>query len=271
MDAGVLHLYANPTMITIVFMKKIIAGIFGLLHLISFERLDEFFCLSNCLLAIHRHWRLSIRFQTSVTQLFPIFKSLFIMHGTTSPSSQGGQSAGHDTDDSRFTGYRWSYFASVSDDKLRLRVQKFIDSTNWDAVIEYASILWNGKICNLLPDIGLGYNHLVRIIEFQDDMRWIARLRMSSPSTSQARSSVDKQIMVNEYNTILLVRQKTKIPVPNIHAVELDTENNVKAQFMLMDCLRGNAGIDLSTEVPDLYKRRVFSKMAEIQVLRGVH
>ncbi|CAG7928737.1 unnamed protein product [Penicillium olsonii] len=170
------------------------------------------------------------------------------------------------SDDSSFTGYRWSYFASLTDQTLRSRVQDFIDTTNWEALIEYANRLRNGKICKLLPDIGLGYNHLVRIIEFQDDVRWIARLRMPPLSRTQARSSLNKQIMGNEYNTILLVKEKTKIPVPSVHAVELDTENIVKAQFMLMDCLRGNAGIDLGMEVPNFYKRCVFSKMAEIQV-----
>ncbi|KAJ6022354.1 hypothetical protein N7499_002882 [Penicillium canescens] len=170
------------------------------------------------------------------------------------------------SDDSCFTGYRWSYFASLTDETLRLRVQTFIDSINWDALIEYANRLRNGKICKLLANIGLGYNHLVRIIEFEDDVRWIARLRMPPLSRTQAGSNISKQIMGTEYNTILLVKQKTKIPVPNVHAVELDTENIVKAQFMLMDCLRGNVGIDLSMEVPSFYKRCVFSKMAEIQI-----
>ncbi|KAJ5837501.1 uncharacterized protein N7525_002689 [Penicillium rubens] len=171
------------------------------------------------------------------------------MPGPKSSSSQSGQNADHNTDDSSFAGYRWTYFASITNATLRLRVQNFIDSTNWDALIEYANRLRNGKICKLLPDIGLGYNHLVRIIEFQDDVRWIARLRMPPLSRAQARSSVNKQIMKNEYNTILLVKQKTKIPIPSVHAIELDAENIVKAQFMLMDCLRGNAGIDLSMEV----------------------
>lgn len=133
-----------------------------------------------------------------------------------------------------------------------------MDTTNWDALIEYANKLRNGMICKLLPDIGLGYNHLVRIIEFEDHVRWIARLRMPPLSRTQATSSLNKQIMENEYNTILLVKQKTSIPVPRVHAVELDTESIVQAQFMLMDCLRGNAGIDLSMEVPNIYKRCVF-------------
>ncbi|KAJ6092777.1 hypothetical protein N7486_008066 [Penicillium sp. IBT 16267x] len=164
------------------------------------------------------------------------------------------------------SGYRWSYFASLTDETLRLRVQTFTDSTNWDALIECANGLRNGKMCRLLADIGLGYNHMVRIIEFEDDVRWIARLRMPPLSGKQAGSNISKQIMGNEYNTILLVKRKTKIPVPSVHAVELNTENIVKAQFMLMDCLRGNVGMDLGMEIPNFYKRSVLTKMAEIQI-----
>lgn len=210
-------------------------------------------------------------FKNQYSRYFQFSRDFLIMPGPKSSSSQSGQNAYYNTDDTSFAGYRWSYFASTTDETLRLRVQNFIDSTNWDALIEYANRLRNGKICKLLPDIGLGYNHLVRIIEFQDDVRWIARLRMPPLSRTQARSSVNKQIMENEYNTILLVKQKTKISIPSVHAIELDTGNIVKAQFMLMDCLRGNAGIDLSMEVPNFYKRCVFSKMAEIQVLHSVH
>ncbi|KAJ5544074.1 hypothetical protein N7494_005353 [Penicillium frequentans] len=154
----------------------------------------------------------------------------------------------------------------MSDNTLRLRVQEFIGSTNWDALIEYASRVRGGKVCKLLADIGLGYNHVVRIIEFEDDVRWIARLRLPPVSKTQPGSKINQQIMRNEYNTILLVKQKTNIPVPRVHVAELDTENIVKAQFMLMDCLRGNVGIDLSMEVPNFYKRCVFLKMAEIQI-----
>lgn len=226
------------------------------------------------LLYSHRHLRLrttAIRFSNPSILNISNFQEFYSLCRVRKAFITSGQNADHNTDDSSFTGYRWSYFASLTDQTLRLKVQDLIDSTNWDALIEYANRLRNGKICKLLPDIGLGYNHLVRIIEFQDDVRWIARLRMPPLSRTQARSSVNKQIMGNEYNTILLVKQKTKIPVPSVHAVELGTENIVKAQFMLMDCLRGNAGIDLSMQIPNFYKRCVFSKMAEIQVLRSMH
>ena len=69
-----------------------------------------------------------------------------------------------------------------------------------------------------------------------------------------------------EHNAIQLVQRESSIPVPQIHAVELNPNCKVMAQFMLMDCLRGNVGMDLDMRVPANHKKHVFARMAEIQV-----
>lgn len=134
--------------------------------------------------------------------------------------------------------------------------------------------------CRLVPDtIGLGFNHMVRILEFDDDdkTRWVARLRMPGLLLStledgdcedQKGSDETRSIMGSEYTTIQLVRKETKIPVPKVHIFEdnLDGKGKVNAQFMLMDCLKGNAGIDLDMRIPPEYKADVFARMAEIHV-----
>ncbi|KAJ5082549.1 hypothetical protein N7532_011592 [Penicillium argentinense] len=69
--------------------------------------------------------------------------------------------------------------------------------------------------------------------------------------------------MSNEYKTILLVKQKTNILVPSVHAMELSPENAVNAHFMLMDFLRGNGGMDIGMEILNGNKNHVFGKIAE--------
>lgn len=49
-----------------------------------------------------------------------------------------------------FTGYRWSYFSSLTDKALWLRAQNSIESTNWNALIEYATIARGRKECTLI-------------------------------------------------------------------------------------------------------------------------
>lgn len=165
-----------------------------------------------------------------------------------------------------FTGYRWSYFPSLTDETLRLRAQQSLNSIDWTALIEYAAAARSGRECRLLPDIGLGFNHIVRIIEFDDNTRWIARLRMQPVSQGKDTMDTARSIMECEHNTIQLVQKESRIPVPQIHAVEFNPNCKVMAQFMLMDCLRGNVGMDLSMKVPPYHKKYVFSMMAQIQV-----
>jgi aminoglycoside phosphotransferase (APT) family kinase protein len=66
------------------------------------------------------------------------------------------------------------------------------------------------------------------------------------PPLAKSGSSEDalKSIMNFEFNAIPSVRQKTTIPVPQIHAFEVKSNCSMKAPFMLMDFLEGNVGMD---------------------------
>ncbi|KAH8655558.1 hypothetical protein BX600DRAFT_70107 [Xylariales sp. PMI_506] len=167
-----------------------------------------------------------------------------------------------------FSGYRWSYYHSL-EGQLRSRADSFLASVNWDALKKYASDKRNGAACKILPEIGLGYNHMVRILVFEDDIRWVARLRMppvenTDLSTDTENSSASKEKC--EYNAMTLVRQSTSIPVPSIHAIEAQTNINVNASFMLMDCIPGNIGMDLGMKIPPTYKQSFLRNLARIHV-----
>lgn len=55
---------------------------------------------------------------------------------------------------------------------------------NWLALLDHVAKKRNGINCMLLPDIDLGYNHMVRIIEFTDATRWVARPPFSWSSSN---------------------------------------------------------------------------------------
>ncbi|KAL4873120.1 hypothetical protein BDV12DRAFT_209107 [Aspergillus spectabilis] len=167
--------------------------------------------------------------------------------------------------ESSFTGYQWTYFSYLVDNSIRPRVQHFHNSVDWDALLKYATVARSGIDCKLLPDIGIGYNHMVRIIEFTDNIRWVARLRMPLPAKRESDSVLARIRMEREYNIIQLVRRETKIPTPEVHVLELESDS-VKAPFMLMDCLRGNVGMDLSMKIPPEHKLGVFTQMAAIHI-----
>jgi hypothetical protein len=165
-----------------------------------------------------------------------------------------------------FSGYQWNYFSSLPEGPLRSRVELFLASVNWPALLDHAAQERNGSHCMLLPDIGLGHNHMVRIVEFDDGTRWVARLRMPPLAQSAYDKDALRTIMNCEFNAISLVQRGTSIPVPRIHAMEVDNGCSVKAPFMLMDCLEGNVGMDLGMVIPPKYKPAFLSSLAKIHV-----
>lgn len=170
-----------------------------------------------------------------------------------------------------FAGYRWCYFSSLRDGPLKSRAQRFLESINWTSLIQCASAKRDGLHCQLLPDVGLGYNHLVRVIEFADDTRWVARLRMPPLTRNDNEAANACKIMKSEYKTISLIQRESQIPVPHVHLFEANPSRSIGAQFMLMDCLRGNVGMDLSMKIPPEHKVDVYASMAGIQVCNHCH
>ena len=170
-------------------------------------------------------------------------------------------------EDSRaFSSYQWAYFTSLQEGPLRSRAESFLASVNWSALLEYAAKKRNGTQCFLLHDIGLGYNHMVRVIEFTDGLRWVARLRLPPPPGSDSCADALETKSNCEINTMSLVRRQTNIPVPQTHAYEARSDCDVKAPFMLMDCLEGNVGMDLGMSIPPEYKQEFLRGLANIHV-----
>lgn len=174
--------------------------------------------------------------------------SLVSLHFSIRQQSISAELISLSEDSKAFSGYQWKYFASLQDGPVRSRAELFLASVGWPRLLDYAKKKRSDMSCVLLPDISLGYNHMVRIIEFEDGSRWVARLRM--PPLSDCLQAALEISMKCEHATISLLQQRTSIPIPQIYAIEAQEQYDVKASFMLMDCLEGNAGMDLGMRVP---------------------
>ncbi|KAK9788190.1 putative Aminoglycoside phosphotransferase domain-containing protein [Seiridium cardinale] len=163
-----------------------------------------------------------------------------------------------------FAGYQWTYFTSLQDGPLRSRAESFLGSVNWLALLDYASRKRAGTKCVLLPDIGLGQNHMVRIIEFTDGIRWVARLRLPPQVTADVNEDNRETMAKCEHATISVVQERTSIQIPHVYAFEAQNDSDIGAPFMLMDCLEGNVGMDLGMQVPSEYKQSFFMGLAKI-------
>ena len=171
--------------------------------------------------------------------------------------------------DKLYSGFQWNYFSQLSDGPIRARAESFILSVDWQALLDCAANVRDGMKCALLSHIGLGYNHMVRIIRFKDEIQWVARLRLPSLEDEGTTPYIAKS-MGCEASTMTVVRRNTKVPVPEIYISESDSNCSVKAPFMLMECLDGNVGMDLGMEVPLAHQQDFFKGLAEIHVSRSL-
>ena len=171
----------------------------------------------------------------------------------------------------RFEGYKWEAVSEAysEDNPYRHWVQSFFDNINWNALCQFASKLNEGKDCVVDPQWTIGGRHLIRIIQFHDGSRWIARLRMTTSQSEEERS----RLVQREVDCLQLVKERTTVPVPTIFGYITSTQNEIGAPFMLMECLSGNTAVDLNRNeahgIPFQHKSSFYEGMARLQVGRS--
>ena len=170
--------------------------------------------------------------------------------------------------DEAFAGYKWAGLSTFSEGSIWYnRAHSFFKKINWDALAHYASTLHNGEPCVVDPKIAMGGRHMIRILKFKDESRWVARLRMTVAETDDDEDNVADLLLQREIDCIQLVRERTTVPVPKIFGYMSSSANDIGAPFMLMECLSGNVAMDLNFNfVPAPYKSSFYSDMARYQV-----
>jgi hypothetical protein len=170
--------------------------------------------------------------------------------------------------DHQFSGFIWNKIESYQrGSKLLSLHSDCVAATNEKALLQYAKHLRNGTECHYLPYVTMGGVHLIRLLGFADGVRWIARIQLR-PSTAESA-----QRMKSEIDTMVLLRQRSAVPVPEVYYFELDDDNAVGRAFVLMECVPGNAAMDLDGGhshhhggIPAYRKEAFFRGVAAVQV-----
>ncbi|KAF2182611.1 hypothetical protein K469DRAFT_669624 [Zopfia rhizophila CBS 207.26] len=153
--------------------------------------------------------------------------------------------------------------------------ERSLNSVNWKALEEYAikvkrkySGNYNDEItCRLSAEYSMGGLNVVRRLDFHDATSWVARLQLheSTPESLQR--------LVHEVHTIQVVRDRSKIPVPEVFAYEANCSNAVGVAFMIMESIPGDTAMDSfggwcehRGRTPPHFKDKFHTTMAEIQV-----
>ena len=160
-----------------------------------------------------------------------------------------------------FGGYKWDGILSFYRPK---QTHAFHDSIDWGALCQYASKLNNHEPCSMDPQITMGGCNLIRIINFANDTRWIARLRMLSGDAKANEASA--RVLQEEVAFMQLVKERTSIPVPTVFGYIADPQNKIGAPVMLIECLLGNTASRLEREASMSSQQRTafYAELAKI-------
>ncbi|KAI9793098.1 MAG: hypothetical protein M1816_000996 [Peltula sp. TS41687] len=184
---------------------------------------------------------------------------------TADPTSQNVTAMTTTESTDEYTGFKWTGLSKFEDSnpyQFQQRASALLDSVNWEALCDFASKLNDGKKCTVLPPMGMGGRHMVRILKFEDGSRWIARLKLSTKDTT----ALGDEMMKSEVDCLTLVKDRTTMPVPRVFGSMYKDYATIGAPVMLMECLPGNVGTDLNyRSIPAQYKSKFFEEMARCQ------
>ena len=161
-----------------------------------------------------------------------------------------------------FKGYTWA----EQQDRFQPQGISLNRSIDWDALCRYASKLHGNEACTMDPQFTMGLSCLVRIINFASGTRWVAKIRI--PTSNESRNNASEIILQDEVDIMQLVRERTRVPVPKVFGYIADPNNEIGGSFMLIECLPGNAAIDLHNRTPMTpeQKKSFYDELAGIQV-----
>ncbi|KAI0096980.1 hypothetical protein GGR51DRAFT_578541 [Nemania sp. FL0031] len=159
------------------------------------------------------------------------------------------------------------------------RINQFVHKINTKALLSYASSLRGNQLCTVSHEFSVGSFNLVRKIQFDDGVEWIVRLRMppmpdrgSSTASPPARKRM-RLDMQSELATMEFVRQNTDIPIPRVHAYDLNDQNAIGCPFSIIEYVNGNTAEEVSRTypgehegIPAQFEEKFWRQVAKITV-----
>ncbi|KAI2786177.1 hypothetical protein POX_g08559 [Penicillium oxalicum] len=146
---------------------------------------------------------------------------------------------------------------------------------DWDALKDYAiNIRYTQDEhpkerqplkCDIPPVYSMGGVHLVRLLAFDDETKWVARIQL------REATSDSKALLLSEIHTLSLIRAKSDIPVPRVFGYDICQERIGRA-FMIMEFILGSTAMNAfcghevhAGEIPLRYKAKFHNDVAHIQ------
>ncbi|OAL56704.1 hypothetical protein IQ07DRAFT_674857 [Pyrenochaeta sp. DS3sAY3a] len=158
--------------------------------------------------------------------------------------------------------------------KDNINAQCSLSPINCAALIQYAKDVKRRHLkdasnieCRLSDKFNMGGLHVVRMLDFEDGTTWLARLQRHKGTAESC------QRLVAEVHTIQVVREKSKIRVPEVFGYDASYDNPVGVPFMLLEYIPAITAMDSfggweqhRGQIPQHFRTDYHASMANIQV-----
>jgi len=141
-------------------------------------------------------------------------------------------------------------------------VDDFLASLHLDSLSIISNNLRGRTDCIVNTEIfSRGREHVVFELLFGDNTEWVARVPLSHRLMARGIEE-----MRSEITTIQFLCDNTCLPIPRIHAYDLDPSNTFGAPYVLMDAVPGVMLGAILPDIPENTKAHVYRQLAQVMV-----
>lgn len=154
--------------------------------------------------------------------------------------------------------------------KNDINAEKSLPPIDCAALIQYAKDVHRRHMkharnieCQLSDRYNMGGLHVVRLLDFEDGTTWLARLQLRKGTAESCQS------LIAEVNTIQVVRERSKIRVPEVFGYNASYDNPIGVPFMLLEYIPAITARDsFGGRIPRQFRTDYHASMATVQVRR---
>ncbi|KAK4144484.1 kinase-like protein [Dichotomopilus funicola] len=108
-----------------------------------------------------------------------------------------------------------------------------------------------------------GFNNVIFEVAFSDSVYWIARIQHVTIDASEAEDNTAD--LLSDITTMRVIKERTTIPVPTVHAYDVSPSNEVGYPYVLMEALPGRIlGGPIAKQVPLEHLPKVAKQLAGV-------
>ena len=92
-----------------------------------------------------------------------------------------------------------SVLSNLDNTAMDVLVKRCIEDTKWNNILEMCTNLRKSVRCKLSDKFSCGTQHLVRLIEFDDHVKWVVRIRFQEPDYRNAEEAMNSQVATYKF------------------------------------------------------------------------